>query len=102
MLSSPALALSFGKLLELKFYAGSYIPRSTGAAIGDQGPVSSCVHSLHHSHVQFFGYQNYQAEFEYVCTLHTHTYVCVFLVGYASLTYVGQTAMLSPLNFTDF
>jgi hypothetical protein len=64
MLSSPALALSFGKLLELKFYAGSYIPRSTGAAIGDQGPVSSCVHSLHHSHVQFFGYQNYQAEFD--------------------------------------
>ena len=64
MLSSPALALSFGKFLELKFYSRDYIPRSTGVEMGDKGPVSPCAHSLHHSHVQYFGYQMFEAEFE--------------------------------------
>nr|WEL12745.1 1-phosphatidylinositol-3-phosphate 5-kinase [Halisarca dujardinii] len=60
MLSSPALALSFAKLLELKFYGRDYIPRST---VSD-GQPGSCVHSLHHSHVQYFGYQKFHAEFD--------------------------------------
>ncbi|KAK7071564.1 hypothetical protein SK128_017814 [Halocaridina rubra] len=47
-------SLSFAKYLELRFHAGSFTHR------GDP----SCPHSLHHDHLQYFGYKNQVAVFE--------------------------------------
>ena len=54
-LSTEAWALSFAKYLELRFYGDKYKRRAS---------VEPCVHSLHHSHYQYFGFANMVASFK--------------------------------------
>ncbi|CAH1099797.1 unnamed protein product [Psylliodes chrysocephalus] len=54
-MSADTWSYPFAKYLELKFYADFYSRRGQ----------SSCEHSLHHDHYQYFGYKNYVATFKY-------------------------------------
>lgn len=54
-MSADTWSYSFAKYLELKFYGDVFSRRGK----------SSCNHSLHHDHYQYFGYKNYVATFKY-------------------------------------
>ncbi|XP_056640270.1 1-phosphatidylinositol 3-phosphate 5-kinase [Diorhabda sublineata] len=54
-MSVDTWSYSFAKYLELKFYGDVFSRRGQ----------SSCNHSLHHDHYQYFGYKNYVATFKY-------------------------------------
>ncbi|CAG2172837.1 unnamed protein product, partial [Oppiella nova] len=58
-LSSDSWLLSFGKYLELKFYAPYYRRRATSSS------VACYEHSLHVDHFQFFAYKQIVASFKY-------------------------------------
>ncbi|PSN57689.1 hypothetical protein C0J52_00310 [Blattella germanica] len=56
-ISADTWALSFAKYLELRFHGGMYKRR------GQEG--TSCSHSLHHEHCQYFAVRNIVASFKY-------------------------------------
>ncbi|XP_039284821.1 putative 1-phosphatidylinositol 3-phosphate 5-kinase [Nilaparvata lugens] len=58
VLSNDTWAFSFAKYLELRFHGDMYTPR--GGAM-----ETKCDHSLHHNHIQYFGYKNMVAFFKY-------------------------------------
>ncbi|ESO10728.1 hypothetical protein HELRODRAFT_190147 [Helobdella robusta] len=67
VMSPETYNMSFGKYLELRFYADAYVNQtsSSSSSSSSSSNAARCSHSLHHHYIQFFDWDHLRVAFKY-------------------------------------